>query len=37
MGLSYVVYLLMVETVMISEITLSCRLIISNDVKIVYN
>jgi hypothetical protein len=37
MGLSYVVYLLMVETIMIPEITLSYRLMISNNVKIVYN
>jgi len=37
MGLSNVVYLLMVETVIISATKLSCRLMISNDLKIVYN
>jgi len=37
MGLRNVVYLLMIETVMISETKLSRRLMISNDVKIVCN
>ena len=37
MVLRNVVYMLVVETVMILETKLSCRLMISNDVEMVYN